>query len=148
MSDESIIVEGTGSIFLAGSYLVKAAIGEDIDNETLGGAQTHDEISGVTDYSAPTKRRRWHTSASSPRTGATWDPRRIPRDAAVSPGSPSICGVVPDARTEPYDTRDLLDALVDQDSFTEYKSGYGKTWCGVCADRRLERGHVPTNARW
>ena len=137
MSDESIIVEGTGSIFLAGSYLVKAAIGEDIDNETLGGAETHDEISGVTDYRCANEEEALtyirklasHWGDLGPKAG-------FRRDAASSPASPSICGVVPDARTEPYDTHDLLEALVDQDSFTEYKSGYGKTL--VCGYARID----------
>ena len=137
MSDESIIVEGTGSIFLAGSYLVKAAIGEDIDNETLGGAQTHDEISGVTDYRCANEEEALaHIRKLASHWGDLGPKAGFQRDAAVSPGSPSICGVVPDARTEPYDTRDLLDALVDQDSFTEYKSGYGKTL--VCGYARID----------
>ena len=137
MSDESIIVEGTGSIFLAGSYLVKAAIGEDIDNETLGGAQTHDEISGVTDYRCANEEEALaHIRKLASHWGDLGPKAGFQRDAALSPASPSICGVVPDARTEPYDTRDLLDALVDQDSFTEYKSGYGKTL--VCGYARID----------
>ena len=137
MSDESIIVEGTGSIFLAGSYLVKAAIGEDIDNETLGGAQTHDEISGVTDYRCPNEEEALaHIRKLASHWGDLGPKAGFQREASLLPASQSICGIVPDARTEPYDTRDLLEALVDQDSFTEYKSGYGKTLvCGyACID--------------
>ncbi len=137
MSDESIIVEGTGSIFLAGSYLVKAAIGEDIDNETLGGAQTHDEISGVTDYRcANEKEALAHIRKLASHWGDLGAKAGFQRDAAMSPASQSICGILPDARTEPYNTRDLLEALVDQDSFTEYKSGYGKTL--VCGYARID----------
>ena len=137
MSDESIIVEGTGSIFLAGSYLVKAAIGEDIDNETLGGAQTHDEISGVTDYRcANEKEALAHIRKLASHWGDLGPKAGFQRDAAMSPASQSICGILPDARTEPYNTRDLLEALVDQDSFTEYKSGYGKTL--VCGYARID----------
>ena len=137
MSDESIIVEGTGSIFLAGSYLVKAAIGEDIDNETLGGAQTHDEISGVTDYRcANEKEALAHIRKLASHWGDLGPKAGFQRDAAMSPASQSICGILPDARTEPYNTCDLLEALVDQDSFTEYKSGYGKTL--VCGYARID----------
>ena len=137
MSDESIIVEGTGSIFLAGSYLVKAAIGEDIDNETLGGAQTHDEISGVTDYRCANEEEALaHIRKLASHWGDLGPKAGFQREASLLPASQSICGIVPDARTEPYDTRDLLEALVDQDSFTEYKSGYGKTL--VCGYARID----------
>ena len=137
MSDESIIVEGTGSIFLAGSYLVKAAIGEDIDNETLGGAQTHDEISGVTDYRCPNEEEALaHIRKLASHWGDLGPKAGFQREASLLPASQSICGIVPDARTEPYDTRDLLEALADQGSFTEYKSGYGKTL--VCGYARID----------
>ena len=137
MSDESIIVEGTGSIFLAGSYLVKAAIGESIDNETLGGAATHDEISGVTDYRCNNDEEalflirelasHW---GQSPATAG------FQRSPSLSPKGPSLSAVVPDSRTEPYDSHELIAALVDEGSFTEYKKGYGKTI--VCGYARID----------
>lgn len=128
MSDEALIVRNTGSIFLAGSYLVKAAIGEDIDNETLGGAETHGSISGVADYvcdddeDALKKIRRIvsHLKESTETTG-------IARDRASDPDGPNICSVLPAERAQPYETRELIAALVDAGSFTEYKKDYGKT---------------------
>jgi len=128
MSDEVLIVRNTGSIFLAGSYLVKAAIGEDIDNETLGGAETHGRISGVADYvcdddeDALKKIRRIvsHLKESTETTG-------IARDRASDPDGPNICSVLPAERAQPYETRELIAALVDAGSFTEYKKDYGKT---------------------
>jgi len=128
MSDEALIVRNTGSIFLAGSYLVKAAIGEDIDNETLGGAETHGSISGVADYvceddeDALKKIRRIvsHLKEATETAG-------IARDRASDPEGPNICSVLPAERAQPYETRDLIAALVDAASFTEYKKDYGKT---------------------
>jgi acetyl-CoA carboxylase carboxyltransferase component len=128
MSDEALIVRNTGSIFLAGSYLVKAAIGEDIDNETLGGAETHGSVSGVADYvceddeDALKKIRRIvsHLKESTEAAG-------IARDRASVPEGPNICSVLPAERAQPYETRDLIAALVDAASFTEYKKDYGKT---------------------
>ena len=137
MSDESIIVEGTGSIFLAGSYLVKAAIGESIDNETLGGAQTHDEISGVTDYRcvdeagalAHIRTLVSHWGDLGPKAG-------FQRETSAPPKGPKPSAVLPDARTEPYDSYELIASLVDGESFTEYKKGYGKTL--VCGYARMD----------
>ena len=128
MSDEALIVRNTGSIFLAGSYLVKAAIGEDIDNETLGGAETHGSISGVADYvcdddeDALKKIRRIvsHLKEPTETTG-------IARDRASDPDGPNISSVLPAERAQPYETRELIAALVDAGSFTEYKKDYGKT---------------------
>ena len=137
MSEESIIVEGTGSIFLAGSYLVKAAIGESIDNETLGGAATHDEISGVTDYrcnndeEALSLIRELASHWGHPPATAGFQ-----RSPSLSPTGPSLSAVVPDSRTEPYDSHELIAALVDEGSFTEYKKGYGKTV--VCGYARID----------
>tara|TARA_X000000950_G_scaffold39128_2_gene41864 strand:+ start:682 stop:2313 length:1632 start_codon:yes stop_codon:yes gene_type:complete len=128
MSDEALIVRNTGSIFLAGSYLVKAAIGEDIDNETLGGAETHGSISGVADYvcdddeDALKKIRRIVNHLKEPIETAG-----IARDRASDPDGPDICSVLPSERAQPYETRELIAALVDADSFTEYKKDYGKT---------------------
>lgn len=128
MSDEALIVKGTGSIFLAGSYLVKAAIGEDIDNETLGGAETHGSISGVADYiceddeDALKKLRRIVSHLKLPTEKAG-----IARDKTNDPDGPDICTVLPVDRAQPYETRKLIEALVDAQSFTEYKKDYGKT---------------------
>lgn len=129
MSDESIIVDGTGSIFLAGSYLVKAAIGEDIDNETLGGATTHSEISGVTDYTAKDDRDALQRIRSivakfgdQPRAGFN-------RIKSAPPARPveDVYGILPETREKPYQTHDLIDALVDENSRDDYKPNYGKT---------------------
>ena len=137
MSDESIIVEGSGSIFLAGSYLVKAAIGETIDNETLGGAATHDEMSGVTDYRCKDEAEALsHIRTLVSHWGDLGSQAGFQRAESATPAGASPCAVLPDARTEPYDTHELIDALVDSDSFTEYKKGYGKTL--VCGYARID----------
>ena len=137
MSDESIIVEGSGSIFLAGSYLVKAAIGETIDNETLGGAATHDEISGVTDYRCKDEAEALaHIRTLVSHWGDLGPTAGFQRDEAKLPAGPSPCAVLPDARTEPYDTYELIASLTDEGSFTEYKRGYGKTL--VCGYARID----------
>ena len=137
MSDESIIVEGSGSIFLAGSYLVKAAIGETIDNETLGGAATHDEISGVTDYRCKDEDEALeHIRTLVSHWGDFGNDAGFHRESSANPAGPSPCSVLPDSRTEPYDTYDLISSLTDEDSFTEYKKGYGKTI--VCGYARID----------
>ncbi|HAT47545.1 MAG TPA: methylcrotonoyl-CoA carboxylase [Flavobacteriales bacterium] len=137
MSDESIIVEGSGSIFLAGSYLVKAAIGETIDNETLGGAATHDEISGVTDYRCKNEEEALeHIRTLVSHWGDLGGKAGFHRDEASLPSGPSPCAVLPDARTEPYDTYELIASIADEGSFTEYKKGYGKTL--VCGYARID----------
>jgi 3-methylcrotonyl-CoA carboxylase beta subunit len=129
MSDEALIVEGTGSIFLAGSYLVKAAIGEDIDNETLGGATTHSEISGVTDYKCKDdadclkKIRASWTSSASPRTPAS-AARKPPRRRPTRRRSTAF---IPSERAKPYDMREVIARLVDDSEYTEYKEGYGQS---------------------
>jgi acetyl-CoA carboxylase carboxyltransferase component len=128
MSDESIIVEGTGSIFLAGSYLVKAAIGEDIDNETLGGATTHTQISGVCDYKAKDdddalRTLRGLVDKLGARPTAGYD-RVDPTAPAV--GVEKIYERMP-VDGKPYPVRGLLECLVDADSLIEYKANYGKT---------------------
>ena len=130
MSDEALIVDKTGTIFLAGSYLVKAAIGEDIDNETLGGATTHCEVSGVTDYKATDDHDaldtikklvanlgQTHTSAGFNRIDAV-APKREPVDSY---------GILPAERTKPYDMREIISCMVDDSDFLEYKKDYGKT---------------------
>jgi 3-methylcrotonyl-CoA carboxylase beta subunit len=129
MSDEALIVDKTGTIFLAGSYLVKAAIGEDIDNETLGGAETHCEISGVTDYKALddkdclTKIRKIMDKIGHKPTAG------FDRTASTEPEKPieELYGIMPSARDKQYDTKEILRRLVDKDSFVEYKEGFGKT---------------------
>ena len=129
MSDEAMIVDKTGSIFLAGSYLVKAAIGESIDNESLGGATTHCEISGVTDFkakddAAALKRIQSLMSRIGVTSKAGFD--RIdpqpPKEAVEN-----VFRILPKERNQPYDTYTLLKAIVDADSLEEYKPDYGKT---------------------
>ena len=129
MSDEAMIVDKTGSIFLAGSYLVKAAIGENIDNETLGGATTHCEISGVTDYKALDDkdalnrvRRTMSKIADAQKAGFN---RVIPQKPAKNPKE--IYGILPKLRSEPYDMKEIIYRLVDNSEFDEYKEGYGQT---------------------
>jgi acetyl-CoA carboxylase carboxyltransferase component len=139
MSNEALIVKGTGSIFLAGSYLVKAAIGEDIDNETLGGADTHCDISGVTDYKAENDQDALDTIRSIVgRMGQTSDKAGFDRIQAAEPKASikEIYGILPEERNKPYDTYEIIKRLVDDSEFTEYKADYGKSI--VCAYARLE----------
>ena len=129
MSDEALIVEKTGSIFLAGSYLVKAAIGEDIDNETLGGAATHSEISGVTDYKMKDdeeclKTIRDLVGKLGPRPTLGFN-REKPVKPKISPKK--AYEVYTENGAKPYKMIDLLETFIDADSFTEYKAGYGRT---------------------
>src|SRR5258706_152997 len=134
MSDEAMIVDKTGSIFLAGSYLVKAAVGEEIDNETLGGATTHCEISGVTDNKFPNDQacldhiRDLFDKFGSFRE-AGFD-RAVAKPPKEEPGE--IYGLLPADRTKPYDMVEIIKRLVDGSAFDEYKALYGKTiLCGV-----------------
>lgn len=129
MSDEALIVEGTGSIFLAGSYLVRAAIGEDIDNETLGGATTHSEISGVTDYKCKNdeeclKQIRSLVDKLGPqeRVGFNRTEAKPPKFEIKD-----IYGIIPDSREKPYDVKEVIKRLVDNSEFDEYKALYGKS---------------------
>ena len=138
MSDESLIVEKTGSIFLAGSYLVKAAIGEVVDNETLGGATTHCEISGVTDYKCKDDKECLATikdmiSRLGDKTKAGFN-----RAKSKSPSQSisNLHGAFPIQRTDNYDVKNIINLLVDDSKFTEYKSDYGKTI--VCAYARID----------
>ena len=129
MSDEAIIVDKTASIFLAGSYLVKAAIGENIDNETLGGATTHCEISGVTDYKAKNDKDALDKiKAIMAKIGAA-QTAGFNREKAVEPkeNPDAIFGILPHSRAEQYDTYEIIKRLVDKSEFEEYKAGYGKT---------------------
>lgn len=134
MSDEALIVDKTGSIFLAGSYLVKAAIGENVDNETLGGATTHCEISGVTDnkYDSDEScldaiKRIFNTLGKTDSAGfdriEAKRPKKDPKE---------LYGLFPVDRSQPYDMRDIIDRIVDDSEFDEYKKDYGQTiLCGV-----------------
>ena len=129
MSDEALIVDKTGSIFLAGSYLVKAAIGENIDNETLGGATTHCEISGVTDYKAKDDSDALDTIKKIVDKIGDFDKAGYNRSEAVKPKEnvEDIYGIIPDSRTDQYDMLEIIRRLVDNSEFEEYKEGYGKT---------------------
>ena len=134
MSDEAMIVEGTGSVFLAGSYLVKSAIGEDVDSESLGGAAMHCEISGVTDYKQPNDKAcldsiRNILSMTGDYVKAGFD--RI-KPAAPKLDEKDIYGILPIARDKPYDMKEILLRLLDNSEFEEYKAEYGKTiLCGL-----------------
>jgi 3-methylcrotonyl-CoA carboxylase beta subunit len=132
MSDESLIVKKTGTIFLAGSYLVKAAIGEEVDNETLGGSFTHSHISGVTDYECENdeeclqkirflvEQLGQSANAGFARSEAK-NPKRKMED---------IIGLLPVERNKPYDIQDIIDCIVDDGEYLEYKENYGKSlWC-------------------
>jgi acetyl-CoA carboxylase carboxyltransferase component len=138
MSDEALIVEGTGSIFLAGPYLVKAAIGEDVDKETLGGATTQSEISGVTDYKMPddptcldTIRDLVDKIGHFPKAGFD---RATPAPPKENPEE--IYSIYPEGGAKPYKTTDILKRLVDDSKLTYYKNGYGKTI--LCAYARID----------
>ena len=129
MSDEALIVDKTGSIFLAGSYLVKAAIGESIDNETLGGATTHTEISGVTDYKAKDDKDCLDTIKNIVDKMGDFDKAGYSRIEAKKPAlnQEDIYGILPKSRAEQYDTMEIIKRLVDDSEFEEYKAGYGQT---------------------
>ena len=129
MSDEAIIVDKTGSIFLAGSYLVKAAIGESIDNETLGGATTHCEISGVTDYKAKDDKDALDKIKSIIDKIGDYDKAGFNRIETSTPTKDEneIFGILPKARNEQYDMVEIIERLVDNSEFEQYKEGYGKT---------------------
>jgi len=129
MSDEALIVDKTGSIFLAGSYLVKAAIGETIDNETLGGATTHCEISGVTDYKAKDDKDALETIKRLMDKIGDYDKAGFNRISAKKPkeNPDDIFGLVPRSRADQYDMKEIIKRLVDDSDFDEYKEGYGQT---------------------
>ena len=129
MSDEAIIVDKTGSIFLAGSYLVKAAIGETIDNETLGGATTHCEISGVTDYKAKNDQDALDRIKSIVGKIGDFEKAGFNREKPEKPAldEKEIYGILPKARNEQYDMYEIIKRIVDKSEFDEYKGDYGKT---------------------
>ena len=129
MSDEALIVDKTGSIFLAGSYLVKAAIGETIDNETLGGATTHTEISGVTDYKAKDDKEALDTIKNIIDKIGDYDKAGFSRIKTEKPteNPQDIYGILPISRADQYDMYEIIKRLVDKSEYEEYKAGYGKT---------------------
>lgn len=138
MSDEAMIVDKTGSIFLAGSYLVKAAIGEDIDNETLGGASTHCEISGVTDNKYPNDeacldaiKNIFDKLGQEPKAGFDRVTPALPKEKQEE-----IYGIFPSDRTKPYDTKEIIKRLVDNSEFDEYKALYGQSI--ICGTARID----------
>ena len=139
MSDESIIVKGTGSIFLAGPYLVKAAIGEDVDAEDLGGAEMHGSISGVVDHVVEDDREaiRLLRKLMSQRAGRP-SHRQFERTMPEPPkgDEDGLLTILPASRREPYDAKALIAALVDGGTFTEFKRDYGKTL--LCATARID----------
>lgn len=129
MSDEAMIVDKTGSIFLAGSYLVKAAIGETIDNETLGGATTHCEISGVTDYKAKDDKDALDKIKNIVGKIGDYEKAGYNRIPSAPPTleQKDIYGILPKARNEQYDMNEIILRLVDASEFEPYKDGYGQT---------------------
>jgi 3-methylcrotonyl-CoA carboxylase beta subunit len=129
MSDEALIVDKTGSIFLAGSYLVKAAIGESIDNETLGGATTHCEISGVTDYKAKDDKDALDTIRNIVDKIGDFDKAGFNRAKPIKPieNQDDIFGIIPRSRAEQYDMFEIIKRIVDNSEYEEYKAGFGKT---------------------
>uniref|UniRef100_UPI0039A51438 acyl-CoA carboxylase subunit beta n=1 Tax=Ornithobacterium rhinotracheale TaxID=28251 RepID=UPI0039A51438 len=138
MSDEAMIVDKTGSIFLAGPYLVKAAIGEEVDIETLGGATTQCEISGVTDFKAKDDKEALDRIKSimgkigeEPKAGFN----RI-KAKAPAKNPEEIMGILPSSRAEQYDMYEIIDRVIDADSFDEYKAGYGQSI--ICGYARIE----------
>jgi acetyl-CoA carboxylase carboxyltransferase component len=129
MSDEALIVDKTGSIFLAGSYLVKAAIGETVDNETLGGATTHCEISGVTDYKAKDDKDALDTIKNLVDKIGDYNKAGFSRNKAFPPKEDPIemYGIIPQSNADQYDMYEIIERLVDNSEYDEYKAGYGKT---------------------
>ncbi|MER0438644.1 carboxyl transferase domain-containing protein [Emticicia sp. W12TSBA100-4] len=134
MSDYALIVEGSGSVFLAGSYLVKSSIGEDIDNETLGGATTHCEISGVTDNKFPNDEACLDEIRKIFDKMGHFDKAGFDRKEAVLPTKDpkEIYSILPTDRTKPYDMLEIIERIVDNSEFDQYKKGYGQTiLCGL-----------------
>ena len=138
MSDEALIVDKTGSIFLAGSYLVKAAIGESIDNETLGGATTHCEISGVTDYKAKNDKDALDKIRNIMDKIGDNEKAGFNRKKSAEPKEDQreIYGILPKERSKPYNMKDIIARLVDDSDFEEYKEGYGQTI--ICGYARVD----------
>ena len=150
MSDEAMIVDKTGSIFLAGSYLVKAAIGENIDNETLGGATTHCEISGVTDYKAKDDKDALDRIKSIVGKIGDYEKAGFNRETPQKPAlkEEDIYGIIPKSRSDQYDMMEIIKRLVDNSEMDMYKDGYGQSiitcyaridgWAvGIVANQRI-----------
>ena len=138
MSDETLMVEGNGSIFLAGSYLVKAAIGEEIDNETLGGAETHTAISGIADYKFKTEydcldhiKKIMNKLGEPSKAGFN---RIQPTAPKKDPNE--LYGIIHEGNLKPYDMLDIIERIVDNSAFDQYKADYGKTI--LCGYARIE----------
>ena len=138
MSDESLIVKKTGTIFLAGSYLVKAAIGEEVDNETLGGSKTHCEISGVTDYECENDTECLTKIRSLVDKFGSFDLACFDRKKSAAPKQKEkeLYGTFTSASNKPHNVKDIIERLVDDSKFDEYKEGFGKTI--VCAYARVD----------
>lgn len=138
MSDEAMIVDKTGTIFLAGSYLVKAAIGEDIDNETLGGATTHCEISGVTDYKCENDKDCLTRIRNIMDKVGDYEKAGFDRTESAPPAKnpEDIYGIIPETREKPYDIMEVIERLVDNSEFEPYKASYGQTI--VCGLARID----------
>ncbi|HJW28253.1 MAG TPA: carboxyl transferase domain-containing protein, partial [Saprospiraceae bacterium] len=138
MSDEALIVEGTGSIFLAGPYLVKAAIGEDVEQEILGGATTHSEISGVTDYKMPDDQTCLKTIRDLVSRLGTQPAAELNRITSVAPPgeADTLLGLIQSDASKPYSMLEVLRHLVDGGEMTLYKEHYGKTI--ICAYARID----------
>lgn len=150
MSDETLMVEGNGSIFLAGAYLVKAAIGEEIDNETLGGAVTHTEISGIADYKFDTEqacldhiKKIMNKLAAPASAGFSHVPALAPKK-----NPETLYSIIPEGNLKPYDMLEIIERIVDDSAFDQFKADYGKTilcgyariqgWAvGIVANQRL-----------
>lgn len=143
MSDETLMVTGKGSIYLAGPYLVKAAVGETVDHETLGGADTHNAISGIADYQFDTEQacldevKKLVGKLAAPSTAG------FNRITSMTPSKDAkeLYGIFPEGNAKPYDVRDIIDRIVDADekgesSFDEFKKAYGKTI--VCGYARID----------
>ena len=150
MSDETLMVEGNGSIFLAGPYLVKAAIGEDIDIETLGGAETHNAISGIADYKFKTEQECLDKVKKIMGKLGHHKKAGFDRIAAKAPekNTGEIYGIMSEGNSRPYDVTDIIKCIVDAGSFDAFKEEYGKTiicgyarvdgWAiGIVANQRL-----------
>ncbi|MDG2165020.1 MAG: carboxyl transferase domain-containing protein, partial [Flavobacteriales bacterium] len=138
MSDDALIVDKTGSIFLAGSYLVKAAIGEDVDNESLGGATTHCEISGVTDFKAKDDKDCLDRIRKIMDKTGTVESAGFNRAEPVLPeeDEQEIYGIIPKKRDKPYKVREIIKRLVDKSEFDEYKKGFGQSI--LCGHARID----------
>lgn len=150
MSDETLMVEGNGSIYLAGPYLVKAAIGEDVDSETLGGADTHNSISGIADYKFKTEeecldqvKKIMNKIGHHKKAGFDRIESKTPKN-----NKGEIYGIMSAGNTKPYDMVEMINCICDQDSFDQFKEDYGKTivcgygrvdgWAvGIVANQRL-----------